>query len=79
MLGAGGKPAAGVAVGEQRRQAIVKALSQATMAVTGALRVFCRLPLESVGRSFSLPSGVRTKTIRAGEQLAEVGPIFISA
>ncbi|MNU07856.1 hypothetical protein D3C72_2536350 [compost metagenome] len=49
----------------------------AAMTVTGAAMVFSRLPEESAGLNFSLASGLRTKTKRAGEQLAEVGPIFV--
>src|SRR3712207_4436168 len=46
------------------------------MQTTGADIVFSRLPEESAGLSFSLPSGVRTKTKRPGIPLALVGPHF---
>ena len=47
------------------------------MTTTGAAIVLARLPADSAGRSLSLPSAVRTKTNRAGELLADVGPHFI--
>src|SRR6185436_11338637 len=47
------------------------------IAVTGAAIVLSRLPGLSAGLSFSLPSGVRTKTIRAGCEFCEVGPHFM--
>ena len=47
------------------------------MAVTGAVIDFSVLPALSAGLSLSLPSFVRTKTMRAGWQLAEVGPHFM--
>ena len=47
------------------------------MTVTGAAIVFSRLPASSAGRSFSLASGERTNTKRAGVLLAVVGPHFI--
>jgi hypothetical protein len=50
------------------------AMSVPMMQQTGAAIVLSRLPEESAGFSLSLPSGVVTKTNRAGEQLAEVGP-----
>ncbi len=48
------------------------------MAVTGARRVFFEVAAgESVGRSFSLSFRRADKQDPCGEQLAEVGPIFI--
>jgi hypothetical protein len=44
--------------------------------VTGAAIVLSRLPADKAGFSFSLPSGVRMNTKRAGELFAEVGPYF---
>src|SRR5271165_4922575 len=46
------------------------------MTVTGAAIVLSWLPADSAGSSFFFPSGVRMKTKRAGELLAEVGPNF---
>ncbi len=46
------------------------------IAVTGAAIVLSRLPGLSAGFSFSLPSGVRTKTMRPGWEFTEVGPHF---
>ena len=46
------------------------------MTQTGAVMVLSMLPEDSAGASLSFPSCVRTKTNRAGEQFAEVGPIF---
>src|SRR5215212_3601956 len=46
------------------------------MTTTGAATVFSVLPAESAGFSLALPSGVRTKTKRAGMLLALVGPHF---
>ena len=43
------------------------------IAVTGAARVLSKLPGETHSSSFALAAGERTKTIRAGELLAEVG------
>ncbi len=42
-----------------------------------AAEVFSTLPGETQARSLSRAAGVRTKTMRAGEQLAEVGAHFI--
>ena len=47
------------------------------IAVTGAARVLATLPRERQSSSFALAAGERTKTIRAGELLAEVGGHFI--
>jgi hypothetical protein len=47
------------------------------IAVTGADLVFSTLPGETQPSSFAFASGERTKTIRAGDELAEVGPHFI--
>ena len=47
------------------------------IAVTGAARVLSTLPGVTHSSSFSLASGEVTKTIRAGELLAEVGAHFI--
>src|SRR5262245_51591127 len=47
------------------------------IAVTGAAIVLSRLPGLSAGLSFSLPSVVRTKTIRTGCEFCEVGPHFM--
>ena len=46
------------------------------IAVTGALRVFSRLPGAIAGSSLAFASGVRRKTMRAGQQLTLVGPHF---
>ena len=46
------------------------------IAVTGAAMVFSTFNGASIGFSRSLPSGVRTKTLRRGETLALVGPIL---
>ena len=46
------------------------------IAVTGAARVFSRLPACTHGNSRAFASGERTNSNRAGEQLAEVGAIF---
>src|SRR5712671_4690437 len=46
------------------------------MAVIGAAIVFSTLPAASAGRSRSLAPGERTNTMRIGETLALVGPIF---
>jgi hypothetical protein len=46
------------------------------MTVTGAFIVFSTLPGASAGRRRSFDAGVRTKTNRAGEALALVGPHF---
>ena len=47
------------------------------IAVTGAVRVFSTLPAAMQGSRRAFASGERTKMIRAGQQLADVGPIFI--
>ena len=47
------------------------------IAVTGAALVLSTLPGLSAGISRALASGVRTKRMRAGEELALVGPIFM--
>jgi hypothetical protein len=47
------------------------------MAVTGAALVLSTLPGERAGMRRALASGVRTKTMRAGQELALVGPIFM--
>ena len=47
------------------------------IAVTGAAMVLSRLPGLSAGRSFSLPSFVRTNTMRAGCVFIVVGPHFM--
>ena len=47
------------------------------IAVTGAARVFSTSPGETHSSSFALAAGERTKMIRAGEVLAEVGAHFI--
>jgi hypothetical protein len=52
-------------------------MSMPRIAVTGAERVFSTLPGETHSSSFARASGVVTKTIRAGELLAEVGAHFI--
>ena len=52
-------------------------MSCAMMAVTGALIVLSTLPGASAGRSRSLACWLRTNTMRAGEQLALVGAIFM--
>ena len=52
-------------------------MSMPMIAVTGAERVFSTLPGETHSSSFALASGEVTKTIRAGELLAEVGAHFI--
>ncbi len=49
------------------------------MAVTGASRVFSALPGDMHGTSNALASGVVTKMMRIGLQLAEVGPHFASS
>ena len=46
------------------------------MAVTGAAMVFSTFIGPSAALSRSLPAGVRTKTMRSGDALALVGPIF---
>jgi hypothetical protein len=51
-------------------------MSVPMIAVTGAARVFSTLPGETQPSSFSLAAAERTKTIRAGDELAEVGPHF---
>ncbi len=75
--GAGGKPAAGVTVGKQGRQPVVEGAIPRHDGGHRRLHGFLQIAAGSVGRSFSLPSALRTNTMRAGEQLAEVGPIFI--
>ena len=45
------------------------------MAVIGAAMLLARLPSASAGWSFSLASLDLTNTMRAGQQLAEVGPM----
>ena len=52
-------------------------MSVATMATTGADMVLSTLPADKAGFSRSFAQSVRRNTKRAGEQLAEVGPIFI--
>ncbi len=47
--------------------------------VTGALTTFSALTALRWGLSRALPSGVVTQTKRAGEALAEVGPILVSS
>src|SRR6516164_10288699 len=47
--------------------------------MTGAAIVFSRLPSDSAGLSRALPSGDFTKRMRAGLQLALVGPILASS
>ena len=47
------------------------------MAVTGAAFVLSTLPGLRAGISRALASGVRRKVIRAGQQLALVGPTFM--
>ena len=47
------------------------------MAVTGAAMVFSKFPGANAGRSRSFASGVRKNRMRAGEQLALVGPHFM--
>ena len=54
-------------------------MSVPMIAVTGAARVFSTLPGDTHASSFALAAGERTKTIRAGDELAEVGPHFISS
>ena len=54
-------------------------MSMPMMAVTGAVFVFSTLPGFMQASSFSLASGDLTNTMRAGEQLAEVGPHFIKS
>ena len=46
------------------------------IAVTGAAIVLSTLPGDSAGRSRSFASRLLTKTKRAGQLLAEVGPHF---
>ncbi len=47
------------------------------IAVAGAAIVCATLPRSSAGLSRSFPSGVVTNTIRAGQQLPDVGPHFM--
>ena len=47
------------------------------IAVTGAALVLSTLPGVSAGSSRAFASGVRTKTKRAGHELALVGPTFM--
>ena len=49
------------------------------IAVTGAAIVWATLPASSAGFSRSLASRLLTNTIRAGQQLPDVGPHFISS
>jgi hypothetical protein len=49
------------------------------MAVTGAAIVLSTLPGISAPLRRDLAFALRTKTIRKGEALAEVGPIFASS
>jgi hypothetical protein len=56
---------------------LVKRLSVAMITVAGAASVLSRLPGESAGASLALPSGLVTKTSRAGWQFIDVGPHFI--
>ena len=51
-------------------------MSMPMIAVTGAERVFSTLPGDTHSSSFALASAEVTKTIRAGELLAEVGAPF---
>ena len=54
-------------------------MSVPMIAVTGADRVFSTLPADTQPSSASLAAAERTKTMRAGELLAEVGPHFMSS
>ena len=47
------------------------------MAVTGAAFVLSTLPGLRAGMSRAFASGVRTNTMRAGQELALVGPNFM--
>ena len=51
-------------------------MSMPMIAVTGASRIFCWLPGLMQASSLSRASALRTKTKRAGQLLAEVGPHF---
>ena len=49
------------------------------IAVTGAAMVLSTFPAERCGFSRSSASALRTKRMRAGLELAEVGPSFMSS
>ena len=52
-------------------------MSMPVMAVTGADLVLSTLPGDTQPSSFSPASGEVTKTMRAGDELAEVGAHFM--
>ena len=54
-------------------------MSMPMTAVTGACRVFSRLPGDRHSSRRSLAAPDRTNTMRAGLMLAEVGPHFIKS
>jgi hypothetical protein len=56
-----------------------KAMSMPMMAVTGAERVFSTLPGDMQASSRCFAAFEVTKTMRAGDELADVGPHFISS